>query len=249
MGKRRIGKYKFGSKSKEADLSILDGGPAAGNLSGLTAVESSTAQVPTGGNLVVGTNLKGGTNAADNTFVQFDGTEVARIHDGGVVPTASGDSTSLTAGTGFGNRRRVITIDSSNDDNVLTLTSADSGAIIFVFATNGLNINLPAVGTETGMWFTIIVGDKDNKALTVKTSGQDGADNIILQNTLTVAETSPGTTADLGGSDHDVLTLGVDASSGLLEGSKVELLNFVGGTNELWLANVISTDTVAPTIA
>ena len=40
-------------------------------------------------------------NGADAKLMQFDGTEVARVHDGAVVPTASGTSTSLSAGTGF----------------------------------------------------------------------------------------------------------------------------------------------------
>ena len=237
---KRIGKYRV--SKRESSISAVDGATVTGDLSGITNFTSAAAT--TTGVVTAGTNIQAGTDAQDVVIQQFDGTEVARVHDGGVTPTNTGTSTSLSAGTGFGYRRRVITVDSSNDNNVLTLTAADSGAIIYVFATNALNINLPVVGTEIGQFFTIILGDKDNKAFTVKTSGQDGNDNIILQNTLTVADNSAGTTADLGGSDHDILTI-----DNMLEGSRIDLLNFVGGAAEMWLANVISTDTQAGTIA
>ena len=243
----KINGYKI--TKKESVLHILDdtagdgsGKVIDGDVSGLSMISGST--ITTTGDAKVANILKGGFNGVDNTIIQYDDTEVARIHDGGVVPSVAGTSTSLSAGTGFGYRRRVITVDSSNDNNVLTLTAADSGAIIYVFATNALNINLPVVGTEIGQFFTIILGDKDNKALTITCGGADDNDNIILQNTATVAENAAGTTADLGGADHDVLT-----RTNMFEGSRVDLLNFVGGANELWLANVISTDTVAATIA
>ena len=60
--------------------------------------------------LVLEGPLKAATNGTDLALQQFDGTEVARVHDGAVVPTASGTSTSLSAGTGMGWRRRVITL-------------------------------------------------------------------------------------------------------------------------------------------
>ena len=57
----------------------------------------------------------------------------------------------------------VLTLGSGNDDNTLTLTAADSGSIIFVTPTNAVTLILPLVGTETGIWFDIIVADKINK--------------------------------------------------------------------------------------
>ena len=95
-------------------------------------------------------------DAVDSVINQFDGTEVARVHDGAVVPTAAGTSTSFSAGTGFGYRRRILTLGSGNDDNTLTLTAADSGSIIYVTPTNAVTLILPLVGTETGLWFDII---------------------------------------------------------------------------------------------
>ena len=142
------------------------------------------------------------TDATDAVINQFDGTEVARIHDGAVEPTQAGTSTSFSAGTGFTNRRKVLTLGSGNDDNTLTLTAADSGSIIFVTPTNDIAIILPLVGTETGMWFDIIVADKINKDFDIKTSGQDGADNISLR-----CDATDAVLVDVGAADHDILSI------------------------------------------
>ena len=241
MAKRRMGKYVV--SAREAAISAVDGAAITGDISGISGL--STGTITTTGVLTAGTNIQAGTDAQDLVIKQFDDTEVARVHDGGVTPThTSTAATTGSFGTGFGFRRRVLTLGSGNDDNTLTLTAADSGCIIYVTPTNDIAITLPTVGTEIGMFFTIILADKINKDFDIKTGGQDGNDNIILQNTLTVAENAAGTTADLGGSDHDILTI-----DNMLEGSRIDLLNFVGGAAEMWLANVISTDTQAGTIA
>jgi len=159
-------------------------------------------------------------------------------------PTSAGTSASFSAGTGFTNRRKVLTLGSGNDDNTLTLTAADSGSIIFVTPTNAVTLILPLVGTETGIWFDIIMADKINKAFLIKTSGQDGADNISVLNQLTAATGTTTTTADVGAADHDILTF-----TNALEGSRIELINVQGGDAELWHAYVRSLDTVVATIA
>ena len=179
------------------------------------------------------------TNDYDLTLHQYDATEVARVHDGAVVPVAAGTSTSLTAGTGFGNRRRVLTLGSGNDDNTLTLTAADSGAIIFVTPTNNIIINLPLVGTETGMWFDIIVADKIDKDFDIKTYGQDGNDNISMR-----CDATDAVLVDVGAADHDILSI-----DNMLEGSRIELINVQGGDAELWHAYIRSNDTVDGVIA
>ena len=178
-------------------------------------------------------------DAIDSVINQFDGTEVARIHDGAVEPTQAGTSTSFSAGTGFGYRRRVLTLGSGNDDNTLTLTAADSGSIIFVTPTNDIAIILPLVGTETGMWFDIIVADKINKDFDIKTSGQDGADNISLR-----CDATDAVLVDVGAADHDILSI-----DNMLEGSRIELINVQGGDAELWHAYIRSNDTVDGSIA
>ena len=154
-------------------------------------------------------------------------------------PTSAGTSASFSAGTGFTNRRKVLTLGSGNDDNTLTLTAADSGSIIFVTPTNNITINLPLVGTETGMWFDIIVADKINKDFDIKTSGQDGADNISLR-----CDATDAVLVDVGAADHDILSI-----DNMLEGSRIELINVQGGDAELWHAYIRSNDTVDGSIA
>ena len=178
-------------------------------------------------------------NGSDVAIQQFDGTEVARIYDGAVVPTAAGTSTSLSAGTGFGYRRRVLTLGSGNDDNTLTLTASDSGCIVYLTPTNAVNLILPLIGTETGFWCDVIIAANVNKAFTITTSGQDGADNITLFSNATDA-----VAADVGGADHDTLTF-----TNALIGSRIELINCAGGAAEEWHAYVRSMDTVDATIA
>ena len=154
-------------------------------------------------------------------------------------PTSAGTSASFSTGTGFGFRRKVLTLGSGNDDNTLTLTAADSGSIIFVTPTNDITIILPLVGADTGIWFDIIVADKINKDFDIKTSGQDGADNISLR-----CDATDAVLVDVGGSDHDILSI-----DNMLEGSRIELINVQGGDAELWHAYIRSNDTVDGSIA
>ena len=179
------------------------------------------------------------TNGTDAVINQFDGTEVARVHDGAVVPTAAGTSTSLAAGTGFGNRRRILTLGSGNDDNTLTLTAADSGSIIYVTPTNAVTLILPLVGTDTGLWFDVIIAANANKAFLIKTSGQDAADNITL-----FCNASDAVLADVGAANHDILTF-----TNSLIGSRIELINCAGGDAEEWHAYVRSMSTIDASIA
>ena len=188
---------------------------------------------------LITTKLQASTNAADITLNQYDATEVARIHDGGVVPSGTGTSTSLTAGTGFGFRRRVLTLGSGNDDNVLTLTAADCGSIIYVTPTNAVALVLPLVGTETGQWFDIIFAANVNKTFSLKTSGQDGADNITLH-----CVASDAVAVDVGAADHDVLTI-----TNAAVGTRIQVINAAGGSAEKWHAYVASMDTVDAAIA
>jgi hypothetical protein len=88
------------------------------------------------------------------------------------------------------------------------------------------------------------MADKINKAFLIKTSGQDGADNISVMNQLTAATGTTTTSADVGAADHDILTF-----TNALEGSRIELINVQGGGAELWHAYVRSLDTVVATIA
>ena len=206
-------------------------------LDSMLNLADSSAQTVTS-DLKLAANLQSGTNGTDTVLNQFDGTEVARIHDGAVVPSATGTSTSLAAGTGMGWRRRVLTLGSGNDNNVLTLTAADSGCVVFVTPTNAVTLVLPLIGTETGFWCTVVLADKINKAFKIQTSGTDNADLFFMYCQTTADD---GATADVAG---DVITF-----TNALEGSHIELLNVAGGAAEKWIANVTSLDTVASTNA
>ena len=187
----------------------------------------------------VTTSIQASTDAADVVLNQYDGTEVARIHDSAVVPTVSGDTYTLSAGTGFGFRRRILTLSAGGGNN-LTLTAADSGAIIYVTPTEPVDLILPLVGTETGLWFDIIFAAQVNKAFEIKTSGQDGNDNITLMNQYV----GPSQNFDVGGSDHDVLYI---ANANI--GTRIEIINCAGGDAEKWHAYVRSLGSQAATIS
>jgi len=186
-----------------------------------------------------GNTVQSNVDGVDTVFKQYDGTEVARIYDGAVVPTVSGTTYTLSAGTGFGFRRRILTLSAGGGNN-LTLTAADSGAIIYVTPTEPVDLILPLVGTETGIWFDIIFAAKVNKAFEIKTSGQDGNDNITVMNQYV----GPSQNFDVGGSDHDVLYI---ANANI--GTRIEIINCAGGAAEKWHAYVRSLGSQAATIS
>jgi len=186
-----------------------------------------------------GNTVQSNADGVDTVFKQYDGTEVARIYDGAVVPTVSGTTYTLSAGTGFGFRRRILTLSAGGGNN-LTLTAADSGAIIYVTPTEPVDLILPLVGTETGIWFEIIFAAKVNKAFEIKTSGQDGNDNITVMNQYV----GPSQNFDVGGSDHDVLYI---ANANI--GTRIEIINCAGGDAEKWHAYVRSLGSQAATIS
>ena len=186
-----------------------------------------------------GNTVQSNADGVDTVFKQYDGTEVARIYDGAVVPTVSGTTYTLSAGTGFGFRRRILTLSAGGGNN-LTLTAADSGAIIYVTPTEPVDVILPLVGTETGIWFEIIFAAKVNKAFEIKTSGQDGNDNITVMNQYV----GPSQNFDVGGSDHDVLYI---ANANI--GTRIEIINCAGGDAEKWHAYVRSLGSQAATIS
>ena len=186
-----------------------------------------------------GNTVQSNVDGVDTVFKQYDGTEVARIYDGAVVPTVSGTTYTLSAGTGFGFRRRILTLSAGGGNN-LTLTAADSGSIIYVTPTEPVDLILPLVGTETGIWFEIIFAAKVNKAFEIKTSGQDGNDNITVMNQYV----GPSQNFDIGGSDHDVLYI---ANANI--GTRIEIINCAGGAAEKWHAYVRSLGSQAATIS
>ena len=83
-------------------------------------------------------------------------------------------------------------------------------------------------------------GTHVNKAFKIKTSGQDGADNITIFNVASDASDA----SDVGGADHDILTF-----TNALAGSRIQIVNCAGGAAEKWHAYVSSMNTIDATIA
>ncbi|SVD51312.1 uncharacterized protein METZ01_LOCUS404166, partial [marine metagenome] len=83
----------------------------------LLLVVNDPSGTPTSKKITVG-NFQSGifsskTDGADVVITQYDDTEVGRIHDGAVLPTLTGSgSPTVTGGTGFGFRRRILTLGS-----------------------------------------------------------------------------------------------------------------------------------------
>jgi hypothetical protein len=127
--------------------------------------------------------LKFTTDNTDHAIQQHDGTEIARIHDGG-----SSQASGMTAvSPGFGFKRPVMSITADSGDATVTLSEDDSGAIIHLDAdTNNIIINLPVVDatTKIGTEFTFVTTTAvhGSKTILINTSGTDGNDNFLLHN-------------------------------------------------------------------
>ena len=175
-------------------------------------------------------------DGADVTLNQFDGTEVARIHDGATNSvTSSGTGGSTLAGTagkgGFGFRRPFYGVTAAVDDESITLTTAHSGAIIGVTgAAYDLDIILPAIAAGEEGWhvdIAVTTAFSGTNNLEVKTNGDSGDQFFMFMNTA-------GTTAvDVDGGD--VITFTNDVPAGTL----LRLTCIKGGAAEQWIAEVM----------
>jgi hypothetical protein len=191
------------------------------------------------------------TDGQDVTIKQFDGIEVARIHDGdtnSVTSSGTGGST-LTGGTGkggFGFRRPVYHVTCAVDDETIELTLQHSGAIIKVSgqftapATQSydMDIKLPAIplGCEGfHVDIAIIDGFYDTNNLEISTNGASGDKFFLYMNT---AGTS-GVDVDGG----DVITFTNDVPAGTL----CRLTCIEGGDAEQWIAEVMQPSGTAAT--
>jgi len=173
-------------------------------------------------------------------FNQYDGAQVAEVMDGTNLPTASGTSTSIASantGTGgFGFRRMVLNLGSGNDDNTLALTERHSGCVVAVTPTNNVQVNLPAA--KPGLEYKFVVVEQHNKVFKIATNAQDGADNFLMR-CQTLAD--DGATFDGAG---DALSI-----TNANKGTYINLTCIAGGANEIWLAEVFTTDSTAMTNA
>ena len=176
------------------------------------------------------------TDGQDVAIKQFDGIEVARIHDGdtnSVTSSGTGAST-LSGGTGkggFGFRRPVYGVTAGVDDESIELTLQHSGAIVKVTgAAFDLDLKLPAVpvGCEGfHVDVAIITSFSGTNNLEISTNGASGDAIYMYMNT---AGTS-GVDVDGG----DVITFTNDVPVGTL----CRLTCIEGGSAEKWIAEVL----------
>ena len=181
----------------------------------------------------------------DVAIKQFDGVEVARIHDGdtnSVTSSGTGAST-LSGGTGkggFGFRRPVYSVTAGADDESITLTLQHSGALVKVTgAAHDLDIILPAVplGCEGfHIDFVIVTSFSGTNNLEIKTNGDSG-DNMYLY------VNHNGTSAvDVSGGDV------FRSSNDIAVGSLIRFTCAQGGDAELWIVELLTPTATGGTI-
>ena len=185
------------------------------------------------------------TDGQDVAIKQFDGVEVARIHDGdtnSVTSSGTGAST-LSGGTakgGFGFRRPVYAVTAGADDASITLTLQHSGALVKVTgAAHDLDIILPAVplGCEGfHIDFVIVTSFSGTNNLEIKTNGDTG-DNMYLY------VNHNGTSAvDVSGGDV------FRSSDDIAVGSLIRFTCAQGGDAELWIVELLTPTATGGTI-
>ena len=185
------------------------------------------------------------TDGQDVAIKQFDGVEVARIHDGdtnSVTSSGTGAST-LSGGTakgGFGFRRPVYAVTAGADDESITLTLQHSGALVKVtVAAHDLDIILPAVplGCEGfHIDFVIVTSFSGTNNLEIKTNGDTG-DNMYLY------VNHNGTSAvDVAGGDV------FRSSNDIAVGSLIRFTCAQGGDAELWIVELLTPTATGGTI-
>ena len=185
------------------------------------------------------------TDGQDVAIKQFDGVEVARIHDGdtnSVTSSGTGAST-LSGGTakgGFGFRRPVYAVTAGADDESITLTLQHSGALVKVTgAAHDLDIVLPAVplGCEGfHIDFVIVTSFSGTNNLEIKTNGDSG-DNMYLY------VNHNGTSAvDVSGGDV------FRSSNDIAVGSLIRFTCAQGGDAELWIVELLTPTATGGTI-
>ena len=189
-------------------------------------------------------NIQALTDVFDMTLKQFDGDEVARIHDGARAATLETGALDLTAGAagkgGFGFKKPVYNITPGTDDQIAVLTMAHSGAIIMVTgAAYDLDVTLPAIVAGDEGWhitFVITTAFSGGNNMEIKTNGDSG-DTIYLYGT------DAGTSgADVAGGD--VIRTQADPVAGTM----IRLTCMKGGTAEQWLAEAFVPSGDLPTV-
>ena len=206
---------------------------------GLTATTSATVTTPLVNYAAAGADqvVKHATDVYDMVFQQVDGDPVARIHDGATAATLA-TTVALTAGAaakgGFGFKRPVYNVTPTADDADCVLTLAHSGAMIMVTGAGyDLDIILPIIAAgDEGFHVTIAITTAftGTNNLEIATNGHgDATDRIFLyMNTA-------GTSGAEATANDDVIKFVDDVAAGTL----CRMTCVKGGTNEVWIAEVL----------
>ena len=193
----------------------------------------------------VTTSVQASTDAADIVINQYDGAEVARIHDGATAATIETGALDLTAAAagkgGFGFKRAVYNVTPGSDDQACVLTAAHSGAVIMVTGAGyDLDITLPVIlAGEEGWHCTIVVttafSGTNNLEIGTAGAGTDNNDTIHLYTQVATA-----VTVDAAG---DTVISAADIPAGTM----FELLAVKGGAAEQWICKAYQISGTAPT--
>ena len=176
-------------------------------------------------------------NSQDLTIEQFDGSEVAKIHDGGA---AQSDADITAVGYGFGFKHPVLQVTADGGDKTVTLEAGQSGTIIHCDAdTNNIIFNLPSIdaSNKAGIHYTFVNTTAVNGSKTVKinTNGTDGNDKFLMYG---FNGATPIT--DVAG---DTLTIPNSAAIGTVVRITC-LASGASNTAEIWLAEVFGASAV-----
>jgi hypothetical protein len=180
-----------------------------------------------------------GITFESNAVFKSDGIEVARSVSSATLPAATGTNPAVSSlSNGFTHKRRIIHLDSGNNDNVYTLTAEDSGSVLLIEPSNNIKVVLPAAGAnDVGMYFTVIFLTAEAKDFVITTAGQAADNNDVFffysiedgsnaANMVTVNTTA----------GQDILTVNTAGVN-----SKLELLCVKGGAAEVWMCDALMT--------
>ena len=190
-------------------------------------------------------NIQALTDVYDITFKQYDGHEVARVHDGATAATLETGTKDLTAAAagkgGFGFKRPVYNLTAGSDDQACALAMKHSGSVIMVTGSAyDLDITLPViVAGDEGWHCTVVVttafSGTNNLEIGTAGAGSDNNDTIHLYTQVATA-----VTVDAAG---DTVISAADIPAGTM----FELLAVKGGTAEQWICKAYQISGTAPT--
>jgi len=186
---------------------------------------------------IYSSGLQAGKTDNDLIIKQFDGTEVARVHDGGSAPS---DVSIAGLGYGFGFKMPIQLITADGGDKTVSLSARESGSILHCDAdTNNIIFNLPAIdaANKAGLTYTFVntTAVDSGHTIVINTNGTDGNDKFLMYGFNGATSIT-----DVAG---DTLTIPNSAAIGTV----VRITCLASGASnaaEIWLAEVFGASAV-----